>query len=185
MFSRRSRLRPSICDVRSPASSNNPPHASGLRTSAMFALLTRTNRRPRLRLSWASCPRCCAAGRASSRGAGLRRAADASASYSRAGRPPVPALHDHVRTELRLAALTMATQRQRPVRGLICQSGHGSQYAASAGGRRRLKPGKPWVDISRATIIETPCIRLSAISPPTGRAAHEGITQRVRQNGGR
>jgi putative transposase len=42
------------------------------------------------------------------------------------------AMCDHMRTELPLAALMMAAQRQRPVAGLICHSGRGSQYAASA-----------------------------------------------------
>ena len=42
------------------------------------------------------------------------------------------AMRDHMRTELTSAALMMATQRQRPVAGLICHSDRGSQYAAEA-----------------------------------------------------
>ena len=42
------------------------------------------------------------------------------------------AMRDHMRTELPLAALMMAAQRQRPAPGLICHSDRGSQYAASA-----------------------------------------------------
>ncbi|KZE17980.1 transposase [Sphingomonas hankookensis] len=42
------------------------------------------------------------------------------------------AMRDHMRTELPLAALMMATQRQRPTGGLICHSDRGSQYAAGA-----------------------------------------------------
>ena len=41
-------------------------------------------------------------------------------------------MRDHMRTELPLAAMMMAAQRQRPDRGLICHSDHGSQYAAGA-----------------------------------------------------
>ncbi len=40
------------------------------------------------------------------------------------------ALRDHMRTELPLAALTMAIQRQRPQPGLIHHSDRGSQYAS-------------------------------------------------------
>ena len=40
------------------------------------------------------------------------------------------AMRDHLRTELPLAALTMAIQRQRPPPGLIHHSDRGSQYAA-------------------------------------------------------
>ena len=40
------------------------------------------------------------------------------------------AMRDHMRTELPLAALMMAAQRQRPVAGLIQHSDRGSQYAA-------------------------------------------------------
>jgi transposase InsO family protein len=40
------------------------------------------------------------------------------------------AMRDHLRTELPLAALTMAIQRQRPGPGLIHHSDRGSQYAA-------------------------------------------------------
>lgn len=42
------------------------------------------------------------------------------------------AMRDHMRTELTLAALMMAVQRQRPGRGLIHYSDRGSQYAAGA-----------------------------------------------------
>jgi transposase InsO family protein len=40
------------------------------------------------------------------------------------------AMRDHMRTELPLAALTMAVQRQRPQPGLIHHSDRGSQYAS-------------------------------------------------------
>ena len=40
------------------------------------------------------------------------------------------AMRDHMRTELTLSALMMATQRQRPGKGLIHHSDRGSQYAA-------------------------------------------------------
>jgi transposase InsO family protein len=40
------------------------------------------------------------------------------------------AMRDHMRTELPLAALTMAIQRQRPGPGLIHHSDRGSQYAS-------------------------------------------------------
>ncbi len=40
------------------------------------------------------------------------------------------AMRDHMRTELPLAALTMALQRQRPQPGLIHHSDRGSQYAS-------------------------------------------------------
>jgi putative transposase len=42
------------------------------------------------------------------------------------------AMRDHMRTELTLGALIMATQRQRPEPGLIHHSDRGSQYAAEA-----------------------------------------------------
>ncbi|WP_420794306.1 IS3 family transposase [Sphingosinicella microcystinivorans] len=42
------------------------------------------------------------------------------------------AMRDHMRTELTLAALMMAAQRQRPARGLVHHSDRGSQYAAGA-----------------------------------------------------
>ena len=42
------------------------------------------------------------------------------------------AMRDHMRTELPLAALMMAAQRQRPAAGLVCHSDRGSQYAAGA-----------------------------------------------------
>lgn len=41
-------------------------------------------------------------------------------------------MRDHMRTELPLAALMMAAQRQRPAEGLICHSDRGSQYASEA-----------------------------------------------------
>lgn len=41
------------------------------------------------------------------------------------------AMRDHMRTELPLAALTMAIQRQRPGPGLIHHSDRGSQYASA------------------------------------------------------
>ena len=41
-------------------------------------------------------------------------------------------MRDHMRTELPLAALMMAAQRQRPAKGLICHSDRGSQYASEA-----------------------------------------------------
>jgi putative transposase len=40
------------------------------------------------------------------------------------------AMRDHMRTELPLAALIMAGQRQRPIPGLVHHSDRGSQYAA-------------------------------------------------------
>lgn len=40
------------------------------------------------------------------------------------------AMRDHMRTELPLAALMMAGQRQRPMPGLVHHSDRGSQYAA-------------------------------------------------------
>jgi putative transposase len=40
------------------------------------------------------------------------------------------AMRDRMRTELPLAMLMMAAQRQRPAGGLICHSDRGSQYAA-------------------------------------------------------
>lgn len=47
-------------------------------------------------------------------------------------------MRDHMRTELPLAALMMAAQRQRPVAGLICHSDRGSQYASDAYGKQRI-----------------------------------------------
>lgn len=44
----------------------------------------------------------------------------------------VEGMHDHMRTELPLAAMMMAAQRQRPAPGLICHSDRGSQCAAGA-----------------------------------------------------
>lgn len=41
-------------------------------------------------------------------------------------------MRDHMRTDLPLAALMMAAQRQRPTAGLIHHSDRGSQYAAEA-----------------------------------------------------
>ncbi len=48
------------------------------------------------------------------------------------------AMRDHLRTELPLAALAMAVQRQRPTPGLLHHSDRGSQYA-SAEYRKALK----------------------------------------------
>jgi putative transposase len=45
-------------------------------------------------------------------------------------------MRDHMRTELTLGALMMATQRQRPGPGLIHHSDRGSQYAAEAYSRQ-------------------------------------------------
>jgi len=42
------------------------------------------------------------------------------------------AMRDHMRTELTLAALMMAVQRQRPAPGLTCHSDRGAQYVAEA-----------------------------------------------------
>jgi transposase InsO family protein len=41
-------------------------------------------------------------------------------------------MRDHMRTELSVAALMMAAQRQRPAAGLTCHSDRGSQHAAEA-----------------------------------------------------
>jgi putative transposase len=41
-------------------------------------------------------------------------------------------MRDHMRTELSVAALMMAAQRQRPAAGLIGHSDRGSQYATEA-----------------------------------------------------
>ena len=46
------------------------------------------------------------------------------------------AMRDNMRTELPLAALMMAAQRQRPAEGLICHSDRGNQYAAEAYGKQ-------------------------------------------------
>jgi transposase InsO family protein len=45
-------------------------------------------------------------------------------------------MRDHMRTELPLAALIMAAQRQLPAEGLICHSDRGSQYASEAYGKQ-------------------------------------------------
>ncbi len=45
-------------------------------------------------------------------------------------------MRDHMRTELPLAVLMMAAQRQRPTEGLICHSDRGSQYASEAYGKQ-------------------------------------------------
>ena len=47
-------------------------------------------------------------------------------------------MRDHMRTELPLAALIMAAQRQRPTEGLICHSDRGSQYASEAYGKQLI-----------------------------------------------
>ncbi len=41
-------------------------------------------------------------------------------------------MRDHMRTELSVAVLMTAAQRQRPAAGLICHSDRGSPYAAEA-----------------------------------------------------
>lgn len=41
-------------------------------------------------------------------------------------------MRDHMRTELSVAALLMAAQRQRLAAGLTCHSDRGNQYAAEA-----------------------------------------------------
>lgn len=46
------------------------------------------------------------------------------------------AMRDHMRSELPLAALMMAAQRQRPAEGLICHSDCGSQYASEVYARQ-------------------------------------------------
>ncbi|KQZ20038.1 hypothetical protein ASD50_21810 [Mesorhizobium sp. Root552] len=46
------------------------------------------------------------------------------------------AIRDHMRTELPLAALMMAAQRQRPAEVLICHSDRGSPYASEAYGEQ-------------------------------------------------
>jgi putative transposase len=51
-------------------------------------------------------------------------------STSRPARPFGWAMRGHMRTELPLAALMMAAQRQRPATGLVCHSDQGSQYAS-------------------------------------------------------
>ena len=48
-------------------------------------------------------------------------------------------MRDHMRTELPLAVLMMAAQRQRPADGLICHSDRGSQYASEAYGSNSLR----------------------------------------------
>ena len=47
-------------------------------------------------------------------------------------------MRDHMRTELPLAALMMADQRQRPAEDLVCHSDRGSQYASEAYGRQLI-----------------------------------------------
>ena len=47
-------------------------------------------------------------------------------------------MRDHMRTELPLAALMMAAQRQRPAESLICHSDRGSRYASEAYGRQLI-----------------------------------------------
>lgn len=51
------------------------------------------------------------------------------------------ALREHMRTELTLTALIMATQRLRPAAGLICQSDRRNQYAAAAYGKQLAAMG--------------------------------------------
>jgi transposase InsO family protein len=43
-------------------------------------------------------------------------------------------MRDHMRTELPLAALMMAAQRQQPAEGITCHSDSGSHYASEAYG---------------------------------------------------
>ena len=45
-------------------------------------------------------------------------------------------MRDHMRTELPLAAMMIATQPQRPAERLICHSDRGSQYASEAYGKQ-------------------------------------------------
>ena len=47
-------------------------------------------------------------------------------------------MRDHMRTELPLAALMLAAQRQRPAKGLICHSDRGSQYASETYGKQLI-----------------------------------------------
>lgn len=58
-------------------------------------------------------------------------------------------MRDHMRTELPLAALMMAAQRQRPAPGLICHSDRGSQYAADVYGKQ-IATMKAEASMSRA-----------------------------------
>jgi putative transposase len=58
------------------------------------------------------------------------------------------AMRDHMRSELTLAALTMAIQRQRPGEGLIHHSDRGSQYA-DKDYRKMLKDNKITSSMSR------------------------------------
>lgn len=57
-------------------------------------------------------------------------------------------MRDHMRTELPLAAMMMAAQRQRPAEGLICHSDRGSQYASEAY-RKQLAAMKAKSSMSR------------------------------------
>lgn len=57
-------------------------------------------------------------------------------------------MRDHMRSELTVAALMMARQRQRPAAGLICHSDRGSQYAAEAY-RKQLADMKAIPSMSR------------------------------------
>ena len=58
------------------------------------------------------------------------------------------AMRDHLRTELPLAALMMALQRQRPGAGLIHHSDRGVRYA-SDGYRRAMRLASMCASISR------------------------------------
>ena len=90
------------------------------------------------------------------------------------------AMRDDMRTELPLAAMMMAAQRQRPGHGLICHSDRGSQYAAGAyvdhlaaigatpsrsnssisvDRRPRTKRGRRCSDTSKAITTGTACTR--------------------------
>jgi putative transposase len=93
------------------------------------------------------------------------------------------AMRDHMRTELPLAALMMAAQRQRPAEGLICHSDRGSQYAAEAYSKQlaamKAKPSMsrtaccydmpPW----KASSIRS---RLSLLTSGNGRPARRRDT---------
>ena len=72
-------------------------------------------------------------------------------------------MRDHRRSELTVAALMMARQRQRPAAGLICHSDRGSQYAAEAY-RRQL-----------ADMKAIPSV-LSALAPMTDLVAAGRLT---------
>ena len=67
------------------------------------------------------------------------------------------AMRDHMRTELPLAALMMAAQRQRPAESLICHSDRGSQYASEAYGKQLIAmKAKPSMSRTAAATITRP-----------------------------